>query len=103
MRDHSQGISGIFFFWQKGTAHAGLQIGRTAGQARGVSLQEGKHLELFRQVLQEPGVLANAVNGDAIGRVADKHLADDVHALAREVQVGREAVLHAHDPLHHSH
>ena len=56
--------------------------------------------ELLGQVLEEPRVHADARNGDAVARVGLKDLADEVHALPRQVQVAGEAVLHAHDALH---
>ena len=59
------------------------------------------HSELVRKVFQEPRVAPNAVNCDAIGWVTHKYLGNDVHAFSRQVKVRREAILDAHDPLHH--
>ena len=42
---------------------------------------------------------ADGMDGDAVGGVADKDLADQVHAFPAQVQVGRKFILHAHDPL----
>ena len=44
-------------------------------------------------------MVADAVHSDAIRWVANKDLGDNVHAFPGQVQVGREAVLDAHDPL----
>ena len=55
--------------------------------------------QLFREVLHEPGVGADAPNRDAVARVGLEDLADEVHALPGQMQVAGEAVLHAHDAL----
>ena len=55
--------------------------------------------ELLGQVLQEPRVLLDAGDRDAVGGVAHEDARDEVDALARQVQRGRERVLDAHDAL----
>ena len=55
--------------------------------------------QFFRKVFEEPGVGADAADGDAVARVGLEDLADEVHALPGQVQVAGEAVLHAHDAL----
>lgn len=55
--------------------------------------------ELLGQVFEEPGVHADALDGDAVAGVGLEDLAYEIHALPRQRQVGREAVLHSHDAL----
>ena len=57
--------------------------------------------QLFWEVLGEPGVLANAANGNPVARVGLKDFADQIYTLPGQVQVAGEAVLHAHDALQH--
>ena len=69
------------------------------GDCRGWPAAYTTHPELLRQVLQEPRVRPDASDVDAVGGVADEHLADEVHAVPGQLQVAGKAVLDAHDPL----
>ena len=70
-----------------------------AGQGR-AGQGRAAHPQLLRQVLEEPGVGADAGDVDAVGGVAHKHLADEVHAAGGQLQAAGEAVFDTHDPLH---
>ena len=52
-----------------------------------------------RLVIPSPGVLEYVLYGEALGRVGDEDLGDEVLAVIRQLQGGRDLVLDLEDAL----